>query len=166
MRMKWVLSGAFVLAAFCAVLAYGLGYVPDAWPSVKGIHLGMNEAELKTILPDRRKLTIAGSKDAQGKPGFRFEEGKLAEFRFNIPEGAYAAVRDAIKGKYPQMRCRLMLVNIPGRAPMPHEECQWGALLIVQSILGQDVDPDRVVLTHTPNEETQGWMQDVQNDDV
>lgn len=166
MRKAWILSGAVVLAAVCAVLAYALGYVPDSWPSVKGIHLGMSEAELKTMLPDRRKLTIAGSKDARGNPGFRFEEGKLAEFRFSIPDGAYAPVRDAILGKYPQMRCRLMTVHMPGRAPMPHEECQWGSLLIVQSLLGQDVDPDRVMLTHTPKKETQGWMHDVKNEDV
>jgi hypothetical protein len=166
MRAAWLISGVAACVVACGAAAYLLGYVPDSWPSVKGIHLGMTESELAAILPQKRRLTIAGVHDAAAAPEFKFEEGKLAGFKFKIPEGSYAPVRDAVTAKYPQMRCRLMMINIPGHVQMPHEECQWGSLLVVQSIFGQDVDPDRVMLTHAPSAETQGWIQDREKKDV
>lgn len=150
MKKSWVVGGGAIAVIVCGVAAYVLGYVPDSWPTVKGIYLGMSEEQLTAILPQERKFTIAGVHDATAVPEFMFIHGRLAEFKFRIPEGAYAPVRDAVKAKYPLMRCHLMMIDRPDRTQMPHEECKWGSLVIVQSVFGQGVDPDRVVLTRTP----------------
>jgi len=96
--------GVALLALVClSAPAQVLGQSLD----IKGVRIGMTEAEVNERIGNAREFTIGGvtSKNPDRPVGLKYHEGKLDYLAFYFDAKDFSRVQEAVKDKYPSIDC-------------------------------------------------------------
>lgn len=97
---------------------------------LKGVRIGMTKAEYDKAMETAGYFTIGGvSPKYSVSPEFD-EQEKLTRFTFFFRSEDYAEVREAVKSKYPKLKCIQTSVGNRMGATFAQEHCMLGTLLL------------------------------------
>ena len=113
---------------------------------IKGLKLGMSQAEVQAVMPDPLQFTIGGVRPRH-EPTTTYVAGKLDLFQFDFPASNYEMVREAFRAKYPALACEQESVVTGLGAVLPNERCELGDLSI-ERYSGDNVDVGSVYWHH------------------
>jgi len=102
---------------------------PDIDIDIKGLKLGMNLYEVAAVMPDPAHFTIAGITPLY-PPSLDYRDMRLTSFMWFFYSGGYEAVRDALRAKYPALKCAQSTVQNGFGASYAQEVCRVGDLEI------------------------------------
>ena len=95
---------------------------------IKGLRLGMPEAEAAAIYRAMPDVTVAGASPKFAEDpnplGLKYENGALSQLVFFFAPADFDQVRSALKTKYPSLKCETSSVNNRAGAKFTQEECK------------------------------------------
>ncbi|MEJ7929879.1 hypothetical protein WG922_07835 [Ramlibacter sp. AN1015] len=92
---------------------------------IKGIYLGMPEADFKQLHPNLNGFTVAGIQSKYSTPYVYFKDGVLDSFSFYFTANGYDDVRAALLTKYSsQFQCEEEIVSTRAGASFKQERCR------------------------------------------
>jgi hypothetical protein len=135
------IAGAVLLCA-----AGATAYLLTSSPNVElgAIKLGMPASDYKAIVPSYGAFEVGGI-TAMSDPKVTFRQGKLDTFQMAFGTYNYVKFRDAIKAKYPRMKCEQ--VKADKYIEYDFERCRIGeTLIVVQGHQGDNPQPSNLWL--------------------
>jgi hypothetical protein len=105
---------------------------------IKGVRIGMTKDAYEKVMAEAGSFTIGGVFPMYAVTPEFDEHEKLTRFTMFFRSSDYADVREAVKTKYPKIRCIRSTVSNKFGATFPQEHCSFGNLLL--SRLVSDID--------------------------
>lgn len=104
---------------------------------IKGIYLGMTNDQVTEKI-GASEFTVAGIKSKYSNLHLDFHDGKLDQLIFFFHPTGFDNVLDAVKGKYPLLKCENSTVSNAMGASFPQTRCEFGdseSLLILSRVI-------------------------------
>jgi hypothetical protein len=112
---------------------------------IKGIRIGMTQEAYEKAMEAAGFFTIGGVSPMYAVTRSFDEQGRLQEFSFIFRSSDWEQVRDAVKEKYPKLKCVRSTASNRMGATFPQEHCFFGTLGM--SRLVSDIDTSFLSLT-------------------
>jgi hypothetical protein len=112
-------------------MALLLGFAAPAFSQsveIKGLSVGMTKAEVQDLFPTWKGFTVAGvpSKYPSVSVLPKYHEDRLDQLMFFFNPDSFATVLDAVKSKYPNLKCVDSKVGNAMGAQFSQVECTMG----------------------------------------
>ncbi len=127
---------------------------------IKGLRLGMTESEVeKKIGPlPLKEFTIAGVPSKYSTVDLNFHKNKLDSFMFFFDADAFEDVLQAVKSKYPALKCVGSTVSNAMGASFKQVDCKLRNQLGTLSLSRFVSDINTSVLTLASHRQSQEWV--------